>query len=96
MPHTDNPWARTPIGSPDPASGHDPISRPVHYTQSALELKHVVFAWDLNWAEGNVLKYLRRYKHKGDPIQDLKKAREYLDMLIQYEEERNATQRRSG
>ena len=31
---------------------------------------------------GNILKYLLRFRHKGKPIEDLKKARWYLDKLI--------------
>lgn len=31
---------------------------------------------------GNVLKYVLRYQKKGQPLQDLKKARRYLDLLI--------------
>ena len=36
----------------------------------------------IGWAEGNVIKYLCGYKRKGG-VQDLKKARHYLDMLIE-------------
>lgn len=32
--------------------------------------------------EGNLLKYLYRWEKKGKPVQDLKKARVYLDYLI--------------
>ena len=31
---------------------------------------------------GNVLKYVLRFQRKGQPLQDLKKARHYLDLLI--------------
>lgn len=34
------------------------------------------------YLKGNILKYLIRYKHKGCPDVDLKKARWYLDKLI--------------
>ena len=30
-----------------------------------------------------ILKYLGRYRHKGDPLTDLRKARWYLDRLIE-------------
>jgi hypothetical protein len=33
---------------------------------------------------GNIIKYLYRYPRKGDMVQDLEKAREYMDMLIRY------------
>lgn len=34
----------------------------------------------------NVWKYLDRFQHKGAPIEDLKKARHYIDLLIQITE----------
>jgi len=44
----------------------------------------------LGWAEGNAIKYLCRYKRKGSPVQDLKKAKHYIEMLIeQLEPERD-------
>jgi len=33
--------------------------------------------------KGNVIKYLWRYKYKGNPLQDLEKAQWYLDRLIE-------------
>jgi hypothetical protein len=35
---------------------------------------------------GNVIKYVMRWKFKGTPIEDLQKARTYLNWLIEYEE----------
>ncbi|KRN13442.1 hypothetical protein IV37_GL000163 [Fructilactobacillus fructivorans] len=35
---------------------------------------------------GNVMKYIVRFEDKGKPIQDLKKARDYLNRLIDYME----------
>ncbi len=37
----------------------------------------------LGWAEGNAIKYLCRYKRKGTPVEDLKKAKHYIEMLIE-------------
>ena len=36
----------------------------------------------------NVLKYIWRYRDKGDPVGDLHKCRNYLNMLIQFETKR--------
>jgi len=36
---------------------------------------------------GNALKYLWRYPYKGSPVSDLKKARTYIDWLIESVEE---------
>ena len=32
---------------------------------------------------GNAIKYISRYKHKQKPLEDLKKARWYIDRIIQ-------------
>jgi hypothetical protein len=36
----------------------------------------------MGYLEGNCKKYLHRYRYKGKPVEDLKKARWYLDRLI--------------
>ena len=36
----------------------------------------------LLFAEGNAIKYICRHKHKGE-IQDLEKAKHYIDMIIE-------------
>ena len=57
---------------------HDPIHRPAHYTQSAVEPIDAIEAWGLGYHLGNVVKYIARHQHKGRPIEDLKKAAWYL------------------
>jgi hypothetical protein len=42
----------------------------------------VIEAWNLGFRLGNVLKYIRRNGDKGDRIQNLQKARWYLDREI--------------
>lgn len=62
------------------------ITHPGHYNQNPLECIDAIegsmstdeFA---GFLKGNVLKYLWRYKHKGSPIEDLKKAEWYLAKL---------------
>jgi len=66
----------------------DPVAQPDHYTKGQLELKWVIADQGFNWMAGNIIKYIWRYRHKGTPLQDLLKAREYLNMLIELEEER--------
>lgn len=34
--------------------------------------------------QGNVIKYISRYEHKGG-VEDLKKAKHYLELLIEWE-----------
>lgn len=38
-----------------------------------------------SFCRGNAVKYLMRYKHKGTPVQDLEKAKVYIDKLIEIE-----------
>lgn len=66
----------------------DMVNHPPHYkTKSGLETIQVIeaFTEDLSWYEathtGQVLKYMCRWKKKNG-IEDLKKARFYLDRLI--------------
>ena len=60
------------------------INHPNHYNFGKIEvidfLKDQKIAKD--FCVGNVIKYVSRYKHKEKPIEDLKKARWYLEYLI--------------
>ena len=60
----------------------DSVLRPAHYTFSAIEPIAVIEAWELGFCLGNVVKYLARAGRKGDRLEDLKKARWYLDREI--------------
>lgn len=80
------------ISELDSKNESDPVSRPIHYqTKSGLEAIQVIeaFTEDLVGAEavytGNVLKYMLRWKKKNG-LEDLKKAKQYLDWLINYVE----------
>ena len=35
-----------------------------------------------HYLKGNVLKYVSRYKFKGEPLEDLQKAQWYLNRLV--------------
>ena len=39
--------------------------------------------WDLGFNLGNAVKYIARHKHKGKPLEDLKKALWYLSREIE-------------
>jgi hypothetical protein len=60
---------------------HDPVSRPAHY-DFAIQPIDFIEAAGLGFHEANVVKYVSRAKHKGSQLQDLEKARFYLDRLI--------------
>lgn len=66
----------------------DAVKRPSHYMlEDGTEVKnHIrsILGDDgfKSWAIGNAIKYVSRYKDKGKPIQDLKKAQENIQMVI--------------
>lgn len=63
------------------------ISKPSHYTEGRkFEPKDVIRDWDLNFNLGNVVKYVSRAGRKeGSTIlEDLNKARQYIDFEIGY------------
>jgi len=67
--------------APEPDSIHSPN----HYVNLSPEPLDVIEAWGLSFHEGNIIKYVARWRNKGG-IEDLKKAREYLDRLIVMQE----------
>ncbi len=62
----------------------DMVENPPHYTVTELQPWDVVRTWDLNFFLGNAVKYIARHAHKGNPLEDLKKARQYLDKEIEH------------
>ena len=59
---------------------------PEHY-DSEVQPIDLIEAIGLDFAEGNVVKYVCRYKKK-DGLRDLYKARDYLDLIIKRLEDR--------
>jgi Protein of unknwon function (DUF3310) len=60
------------------------VDHPDHYgdEDNPYEAIKVVEAWDLDFHLGNVVKYVSRAGKKGDALEDLKKARWYLERKI--------------
>ena len=71
---------------------HDLIQRvgtaekpPAHYDIGIPPVKFIT-SHGLGFLEGNIIKYIVRYKLKSAPVEDLMKARVYIDLLLkQYE-----------
>jgi len=59
-------------------TGEERIDHPSHYTQGRYEPIDVIEDWELGFHEGNALKYLARSRHKGNQVEDLRKAAWYL------------------
>lgn len=59
------------------------INHPAHYGgDTPYEAIKVIEAWELGFCLGNTVKYINRAGKKDDELQDLKKARWYLDRRI--------------
>ena len=61
----------------------DPVNNPAHYTVGGIETIDFIEAKKLNYRLGNVVKYLTRADHKGNKIEDLRKAQWYLEREIE-------------
>ncbi len=61
----------------------DIINNPAHYVTGGIETIDFIEAKVLGFNLGNVVKYISRADHKGKRIEDLEKARFYLDREIQ-------------
>jgi hypothetical protein len=66
----------------------DPVNSPAHYTAGAVEVIDYIeqvaahYPGAQAYAIGNTLKYLSRAPLKGAKLEDLRKARWYLDRAI--------------
>ena len=58
------------------------MANPPYYERFAIQPIEFAAANDLGFREGNIVKYVCRYPFKGDPLGDLRKARDNLDHLI--------------
>lgn len=69
----------------DSENNNDPVNHPSHYTSGKIEVMDFIEDKKLNFARGNVIKYVSR-AGKKDPnkeLEDLKKAMWYLNREIE-------------
>ena len=57
-----------------------------HYRIYKIQISEFIHTNNIPFIEGNIIKYVMRHKNKNG-IEDLKKARHYIDLLIKYEYE---------
>lgn len=69
------------------------VNHPKHYggEDNTYEAIKVIDAWGVDFYLGNVLKYICRAGKKTGQLEDLKKAKWYLDQKISKIEERKTT-----
>lgn len=58
-----------------------------HYSKLAIQPVEYINANKLTYLQGNVIKYVTRYKDKNG-LQDLEKAKHYIDLLIELEDKK--------
>ena len=58
----------------------DVVKHPAHYTKG-IEMWEYAHSQGLDFFEGNIIKYVTRWRHKNG-MEDLLKAKQYLDKLI--------------
>lgn len=56
-----------------------------HYKELAIQPVEYIHQNGIGFCEGSVIKYVTRWRNKGG-VQDLRKARHFLDLLIELEE----------
>jgi len=59
----------------------DLINHPSHYTKG-IETIEYIQSWSMDYIRGNIIKYVTRFPYKGTPVQDLEKAKWYLEYLL--------------
>ena len=55
-----------------------------HYSKLAIQPVEYINKNKLSYLQGNVIKYVTRYKDKNG-VEDLQKAKHYIDLLIELE-----------
>lgn len=65
-----------------PGRADDPVDHPKHYTQHPSGVECIEIVEHMNFNRGNAIKYVWRAGDKGDEIEDLKKARWYIEREI--------------
>ena len=55
-----------------------------HYANKNIQPNEYIMANDLNFCEGNVVKYITRWREKGG-VKSLRKIKHYVDFLIEEE-----------
>ena len=58
------------------------VDHPSHYNKGKIEAIDIIEDWNLNFSLGCVIKYVLRSPYKGTELEDLEKARWYIEREI--------------
>ena len=61
-----------------------------HYKKLKIQPVEYIYANNIGYMEGNVIKYVTRWRDKNG-VADLLKARHYIDLLLELEEKAEST-----
>lgn len=61
----------------------DPVNHPAHYTAHPSGVECITVVEHMGFNLGNAVKYIWRADEKGNALEDLKKARWYIDRELQ-------------
>jgi len=74
----------------------DFVKKPPHYFRYKIEPITFIMQNEIPYAEANAIKYLCRWKFKHESrerqLEDLKKAKQYIDLLIEQETKKDDKQ----
>lgn len=73
---------------PNPAFDHDPVNAPQYYQSHPSGIECIQITEHMSFCLGNAVKYIWRADEKGNDLEDLRKARWYLDREIAKREAR--------
>lgn len=59
------------------------VNHPPHYQGAGIEVIDVIESFNLGFCLGNAVKYILRAGKKEDFVEDLEKARWYIDRMIE-------------
>ena len=58
------------------------VNHPKHYNTGNIEVIDAIEDWDLDFHEGNAIKYIARARYKNSFKEDIKKAIWYLERML--------------
>ena len=62
---------------------NDPVKHPCHYTDTVPGIECIQVTQHFNFNRGNAIKYIWRAGKKGNEIEDLQKAKQYIEFEIE-------------